>query len=829
MDRPLSQSVRDVIERSQREFEAALLNLNLRSHAQWVSNGVQELAGRHPRLLTTVAGVAVLLLVLRTWIGDPFGRPQTLGTIWVDSPEIYTRERLVNDRFIQDAWLSRELNRRDILESVQVLEDRRSALLRQGAVAGGDGSQAAARRGDTAPQESSRDRLLAELDFRELIRNMAVENQLDDRHDLNGNSLYRFKFDASVVPGNNTQATAVISVRLQGSFTRAAPLLPASSSAAAAASRAALSEIGSEEEIARWRSVYARWIESLRSRLNQTHKELKQGYASNEFAHTDYVRLISFLERNLHVAPGLLPSCPTTVISMRSSDAEPARLNAEGHVLRKKCVQKLIEKALETKASSPPGPFETGQYIIQGPLRAPRAPELQPSTADDRPQRAAQELDKSLNSFFASKAVQLVLGISVPEFAFAGEGRLYAVKTLDQLIKLSFFASQTTNDDGNAFLVTQKIMTVMAIDPKRVFKERFAQLAEQSRDIAGEAFEHFVPLDTVPKDRLLVSRTGLTRISGEDYTLFADDFRPVASADGVYSATAELGLLHFARKARINAEAFTYAVTPKESADSVISSLTTDSRIETAAPIKGADPPSISLGRERTSRAISRRGSVVGFGRASEVGAAEFGWVIGPRLPTLDGQNLTYVHGVGQYSLSALVSIPSWWNEVSLEVSTSWIGLDGNPVNSGKQRVVYKVEVPTDFEPLETTLLEVQQLGPELMESRLDPVSLTACQPGAVVIPGRRLWRSTRVTLGYQTADEISVLPNMKGIVAHFRSVQNQMTLAEAAKARSGGGTRKEPEIQRPVRVWTSQGTITLPNAATIGIPAWCEVPAALK
>ena len=423
--------------------------------------------------------------------------------------------------------------------------------------------------------------------------------------------------------------------------------------------------------------------------------------------------------------------------------------------------------------------------------------------------------------------MQLVLGIAVPDFAFVGMG-FYDVNTLEQLIRLSFFGSQTTSDDGNVFTVTQKILTVMALDPARVAKARYAELAARVRELGGDAFEDFVAIDSVPKDKLLVSRTGLRNISGEGYQLNAADFKPLPGADGMYIAAAELGLLNFVRKASNKVQAFTYAVTPKESADNVSTQLSSDARVDAGALLAPANAPSLNMSRESSARALTRRNSVVGFGSVSSSDSAGFGWTIGARVPQLDGPRLSYVHGAGQYSLSALVSIPSWWNEVVLEVTTRWVGRDGKLLDGTGERITYKVDVPTDFEPLEASLLEVQQLGPELMESRLDPVALTACRPGAIVIPGRRLWRSTRVTLGYQTADEISVLPNMKGIVASFNSVRNQMTLAEAAAVRDSKPPRVM-EIQRPVRVWTSQGTITLPNLATIGIPERCDVPEAAR
>ena len=44
-------------------------------------------------------------------VGNPLGKPATLGRIIVDTPEIYTRERLVNDRLIHEAWLLEQLKK----------------------------------------------------------------------------------------------------------------------------------------------------------------------------------------------------------------------------------------------------------------------------------------------------------------------------------------------------------------------------------------------------------------------------------------------------------------------------------------------------------------------------------------------------------------------------------------------------------------------------------------------------------------------------------------------------------------------------------------------
>jgi hypothetical protein len=170
--------------------------------------------------------------------------------------------------------------------------------------------------------------------------------------------------------------------------------------------------------------------------------------------------------------------------------------------------------------------------------------------------------------------------------------------------------------------------------------------------------------------------------------------------------------------------------------------------------------------------------------RGDRDGSAQFGWLISPRHTVRNGQRHVQVQTPGQYPLSALISMPSWWSEITLEIMTSWVGKDGNRIGA-PSATKHAVDIPTDFEPLEGMLLGIEQLGPELMESRLDPILLTACRPGFIVIPGRRLWRSTRVTLGYQTADAIAVLPNMKGIIAKFVEVQNQESLSEAEERKA--------------------------------------------
>jgi len=50
--------------------------------------------------------------------------------------------------------------------------------------------------------------------YRELIRGHLIENQLDDRHDSRGTTIYLLKFDVAIVPGNNTRKRAFVRIRM---------------------------------------------------------------------------------------------------------------------------------------------------------------------------------------------------------------------------------------------------------------------------------------------------------------------------------------------------------------------------------------------------------------------------------------------------------------------------------------------------------------------------------------------------------------------------------------------------------------------------------------
>ena len=194
-------------------------------------------------------GVLVLLSVdlldpVTEWIRS--ARDQdSFGKVIVESPEVYTRERLVNDRLAQTVWLKRQMiATRDVLKEgnfrsheaqwTQTATAMTSAdLTRTGRVGHtGDGNAANLVRGEGMRSsverrnradgpESNRHETGTSLElframneYREQVRMELMQTQLDDRHDIDGNTLYRLNFNTTVVHGRRSDALAVIRVKL---------------------------------------------------------------------------------------------------------------------------------------------------------------------------------------------------------------------------------------------------------------------------------------------------------------------------------------------------------------------------------------------------------------------------------------------------------------------------------------------------------------------------------------------------------------------------------------------------------------------------------------
>jgi len=193
--------------------------------------------------------------------------------------------------------------------------------------------------------------------------------------------------------------------------------------------------------------------------------------------------------------------------------------------------------------------------------------------------------------------------------------------------------------------------------------------------------------------------------------------------------------------------------------------------------------------RWERSAAIQNYPVFVGFGSGEEASAqsttARFGWMIAPQYRS----SQIYEQRDGQYSLAAVISVPTWWRKAELRIATCWLprrkltnaGVGAvSPSNRICKNVTprpIEVRLPGDIKELSQKIgYEVVQ-QPRLYQQSTPPTVLQVGSPGALVLKGGRLWRSTEVTLGQQLADDIVVLPDMDGIVAKFNCVPPQLRL----------------------------------------------------
>lgn len=258
-----------------------------------------------------------------------------------------------------------------------------------------------------------------------------------------------------------------------------------------------------------------------------------------------------------------------------------------------------------------------------------------------------------------------------------------------------------------------------------------------------------------------------------------------------------------------NSKSNCYAITPKELVQ----------RISDVASRREATQLSLSLGllmgsiglkslmeyarvTEGIFQAIRRQPLVVGFSKHYPTPSNKsdsnktFGWIVGPRFSLREnGKGSYFRHTPVQQSLSALVSLPSWWNEAILKIKRYWKSEDGKELQDRKFEIIeYEVNLPGDILGIKDALI-TEKIRPPIPRFLYDEVHMEIGNEDNLVIAGTDLWRSPAVFIGSQKADRISVLPNMQGIVAHFKEIKQP-----------AGWERTDMNKKVKVYIWTSEG-----------------------
>lgn len=136
--------------------------------------------------------------------------------ISVASPTVHTRERLLNDRFEQVSWLERELELTNpAIVTRQVAPDDAEAARNAAAAWSGTGTGvSASRNSDTQIRYGGGNDVRQSFElmngFRDVLRSERARAMLDDRHDVDDNTLDLFSFDTTWMPRGDARGYAAV-------------------------------------------------------------------------------------------------------------------------------------------------------------------------------------------------------------------------------------------------------------------------------------------------------------------------------------------------------------------------------------------------------------------------------------------------------------------------------------------------------------------------------------------------------------------------------------------------------------------------------------------
>ncbi len=698
-----------------------------------------------------VAGGAVL--VIAAWyfyFPGSSSRPDfgtTTGEIIVSSPEVYSRERLVNDRFQEATWLQGQLDK-DKMDKLPwgaqayVQSSKDDRLESRTGVGGASAASASPGGAGTAPTPSPQssdgppssspiDLFRDKVAYREEVRAASLETQLDDRHDILGNTLYRVKFSVTVVPENDTSAWAVVYVQIKE---------------------------GKEQA---YRELYREWVSYYQDQLNAELDRLTDG---REWQPDELWGFSSYLARVFKKI-----KCPNAKIKCPSAD--------DGCCADDDCCRDLAE----TMAKSRPLVEELG-----------------------RNQFAEQQ--KKCEKFATSNPnLKVVCNTAAATDANcdapwrrSGSGASPCPWPFDEQSRLE--------------------------PPLRAYRDAL---------YAGR------PTDTMPGVRrflreavagYLLDRLERTEVKlGHEHPLWSPSVTDcdVGLCRMKLEARKDDAVAKEFAAALATDQVFAYAVSPKESAQRIATFASSQRERQFALQAKlpaGQIPLDSLLQRSQKEdsllQAMLRKPLVVGFAdptgtnKTSAKDVAAFGWIIGPRFD-IEGDVPRFRHVTTGTDVSAIISVPGWWKWAEAKVTTCW--MDEREVRT-KSRVRDGFDLYADCKGKDSIELPPIGLPGNVNEVarklRLDvvrrpsvsnPVGVSVAEGARadILITGNHLWRSTVVTLGGQPADNIVVLPDMKGIVARFDPVlpraegpvtHELWVFTSEGKAQAGFVTIKKPD-----------------------------------
>jgi len=259
---------------------------------------------------------------------------------------------------------------------------------------------------------------------------------------------------------------------------------------------------------------------------------------------------------------------------------------------------------------------------------------------------------------------------------------------------------------------------------------------------------------------------------------------------------------------------YVYAIGPKHHAQNVSAVAAQETLLNLVVSLQarlgkvGADNTSQFVRRSQNLlSAINRRTLLTSFAD----GHSGFGWILGPRFylydPWCGDIEAAYEHQPAQHSFTVTVAVPAALETFQLTGDFEWLGADFKVDESkalwgGKPITIRLPE--RDLDGLTGHFME--RAGALATRPRIvfrNQYVVRAGQPTSILLRGEELWRNPQVFLGGQAADRVEILADMHGVRAVFGAV--------AAQPTTGAGPAKVD-----LTVVTSRGADLLPGAVTI-------------
>ena len=652
------------------------------------------------------------------WVLGPTGK------VYVSSPGVYTRERLVNDRNDEDFWLRAQLRLLDDSEvgfSTVTRSELRLTADVSGVSAGDDGSagpatgQAPGKAGgaSSSTSDSSVQPTLPFLDSfairtaaRDSIRQSILENLLDDRHDLTGNSVYGLKFDTTVIPGRFTTGRAFVRLSIMPGQ---AELVPEEGKPDAnfpdlplhlrTYFQSTFSQISNDPRNPNYNSfkLYSQWRSNVLWRLNSHFMQIVETKCQ----------------------------CKGALCSPPSAEWRAEVLSTVNTIL-------AIDGAEMKSGQTSEGSVAFNKIILPAPW----------------------------NNF-------LLINVSMPKISDCSKVPAFVVNSVDDTIHVR--AKGETIPEYQLVDAVDDQVSAYVYVPK-----------------SEEADQSFWPhYRNIPSIVRYVQSIG---------KLLNYCFDKTKKETCVEYVTIPSGYFNFIEKV-IQPDMYAYSLFPRLEATSALSAQS-NSR---AARYSGNGGPAVGVDSTESSNEASLMPTAIGFTDAQSSEAVDLGWIVDV------GRN----GAPFQKSQFALISVPAWTSRLTIAVRTGW--LDSSSTENATEFYSYAVPIPPDYEAFDSFIggqesVRRPQINEELMDNN---IKLVACRKASILIPGLRLWRSAMVTVGSERADRITVLPNMRGIIAEFTKLSRSSATGDAT-----------------LRVWTSEGVDSLPDKVNIAPPedpADCE------